>query len=142
LLSRFWALCGSGVAGLSRKLLTRSESRPLHSKFSIFGAANAPSMRDDLSLLEGSLMASPRITLSLTADLFEMWLNPEGRDLLVQKLQALTIENEHFHLGPAPVGELEIAAKAYRDGDRVLEWGKVYLRTDEWDEKYFPHVLK
>ena len=30
----------------------------------------------------------------------------------------------------------------YRQGDRVLEWGKVYLRPDEWDEKYFPHVLK
>jgi hypothetical protein len=88
-------------------------------------------------------MAPPRITLSLAADgLFEMWLNPEGRDLLVQKLQALTIKNEHFHLGPAPIGELEVAAKAYREGDRVLEWGKVYLRTDEWDEKYFPHVLK
>jgi hypothetical protein len=24
----------------------------------------------------------------------------------------------------------------------MLEWGKVYLRTDEWDQKYFPHVLK
>jgi hypothetical protein len=88
-------------------------------------------------------MAPPRITLSLAADgLFEMWLNPEGRDLLVQKLQALTIKNEHFHLGPAPVGELEVTTKAYREGDRVLEWGKVYLRTDEWDEKYFPHVPK
>ena len=88
-------------------------------------------------------MAPPRITLSLAADsLFEMWLNLEGRDLLVQKLQALTIENEHFHLGPAPVGELEVATKAYREGDGVLEWGKVYLRTDEWDEKHFPHVLK
>jgi hypothetical protein len=42
-------------------------------------------------------MAPPRITLSLAADgLFEMWLNPDGRDLLVQKPQALTIENEHF----------------------------------------------
>jgi hypothetical protein len=93
--------------------------------------------------LEGNLMAPPRITLSLAADgLFEMWLNPEGRDRLVQELQALTIEHEHFHLGPAPLGELEVATKAYREGDRVLEWGKVYLRADEWDEKYFPHVLK
>jgi hypothetical protein len=91
----------------------------------------------------GNLMAPPRITLSLTADgLFEMWLNPEGRDRLVQKLQALTIENEHFHLGPATFGELEVATKAYSEGDRVLEWGKVYFRIDEWDEKYFPHVLK
>jgi len=88
-------------------------------------------------------MAPPRITFSLAADgTFEMWLNPEGRDLLVQKLQALTIENEHFHIGPAHVGELEVATKAYREDDRVLEWGKVYLRNDEWDEKYFPHVLK
>jgi hypothetical protein len=87
-------------------------------------------------------MAPPRITLSLTADgLFEMWLNPERRDLLVQRLQALTIENEHCHLSPAPFAELEVATKAYREGDRVLEWGKVYFRTDEWDEKYFPHVV-
>ncbi|MBR1219352.1 hypothetical protein JQ557_15220 [Bradyrhizobium sp. U87765 SZCCT0131] len=88
-------------------------------------------------------MASPRITLNLDADgFFEMWLNPEGRDLLVRNLQSLTTESEHFHLGPAPFGELEVATKAYRENDRVIEWGKVYLRTDEWDEKYFPHVLK
>jgi hypothetical protein len=88
-------------------------------------------------------MAQPRITLSVTADgLFEMHLNPEGRDLLVQELRALTATNEHFHIGPAPYGELEVASKAYREGDRVLEYGKVYLRLDEWDEKYFPHVLK
>jgi hypothetical protein len=92
---------------------------------------------------EGNAMAPPRITINVTAGgEFEMWLNLEGRDLLVQELQALTIKNEHFHIGPAPIGDLEVANKAYHEGDRVLEWGKVYLRTDEWDEKYFPHVLK
>ena len=60
----------------------------------------------------------------------------------MRELQALTTANEHFHIGPVSFGELEVASKAYREGDRVLEWGKVYLRLDEWDEKYFPHVLK
>ncbi len=71
-----------------------------------------------------------------------MWLNPEGRDLLVKELQAMTEANEHFHFGPAPVGEVEVCTTAYRSDDKVLEWGKVYFRLDEWDQKHFSHVLK
>ena len=31
---------------------------------------------------------------------FEIWLNPEGRDVLVKELQGLSETNDHFHLGP------------------------------------------
>jgi hypothetical protein len=40
-----------------------------------------------------------RITLNLTADGgLEIWLNPEGRDVLVKELQGLSERNDHFSL--------------------------------------------
>jgi hypothetical protein len=84
----------------------------------------------------------PRITLNLTTSgELEIWLNEAGRNLLVQKLQALGESNDHFHLAPAGMGEVEVSTRAYQSGDRVIEWGKVLFRTDEWDRRYFPHVL-
>jgi hypothetical protein len=39
----------------------------------------------------------PRITVSLNAEgEFEIYINEEGRDLLVQELQRLDKGNEHF----------------------------------------------
>jgi len=55
-------------------------------------------------------------------------------------LQSLNEKNEHFHISPA--GELEVASVPYVTGDEVIEYGKVLFRLDEWDEKYFPHVLE
>ena len=84
----------------------------------------------------------PRITVNLTAaGDFEIWLNPAGRDLLVRELQRLNEKNEHFHLGPASIGEVEVSSVPYRSDDKVLEFGKVLFRTDDWDQIYFPHVL-
>lgn len=85
----------------------------------------------------------PRITINLTADgEFEIWLNPEGRDLLVRELQRLNEKNEHFHLMPKDVtGEVTVSSRPYRPTDKVLEWGKVLFRTDAWDRKHFPHVM-
>jgi len=42
---------------------------------------------------------APRITLNLTADgELEIWLNPEGRDLLVKELQGdLRLISGHAH---------------------------------------------
>ena len=85
----------------------------------------------------------PRITFNLTAGgEFEIWMNPEGRDLLIRELQALSEKNDHFHLGPESFGEVEISCRPYRSDDKVLEYGKVLFRTDEWDRQYFPHVLE
>jgi hypothetical protein len=43
---------------------------------------------------------APHITLNLTTGgELEISLNEQGRDLLVQELQALSELSEHFHLG-------------------------------------------
>jgi len=34
---------------------------------------------------------------------FEIWLNEEGRDLLVREQQALDQTNDHFHMMPSDV---------------------------------------
>jgi hypothetical protein len=50
-----------------------------------------------------------RITVNLNAKgEFEIWLNPEGRDVLVKELQGLSETNDHFHLGPRPIGEVQV----------------------------------
>lgn len=49
----------------------------------------------------------PRITMSLTSDgNLEIFLNEEGRNLLVRELQALNEEHEHFHLAPEHFAEI------------------------------------
>ncbi len=86
---------------------------------------------------------TPRITIDLNAGgELEIWLNEQGRDLLVQKLQKLSEKNDHFHLAPRAMGEIEVCSRPYRPDDKVLEWGKVLFRTDGWDKQYFPHVLE
>jgi hypothetical protein len=85
---------------------------------------------------------APRITLNLTADgELEIWLNPKGRDLLVKELQGLSEGNDHFHFGPSPSGEVEVSSPAYRSNDKLLEYGKVLFRPDEWDVEHYPHVM-
>jgi hypothetical protein len=83
-----------------------------------------------------------RITINLTATgELEIWLNEEGRDVLVRELQHLSEKSDHFHFGPVGVGEVEVSSQPYRSNDQMLECGKVYFRTDAWDREYFPHVL-
>lgn len=85
----------------------------------------------------------PRITVDINAEgELEIWVNEAGRDLLVRELRHLSEDSDHFHLGPEDLdGEVPVQTRAYREGDRVIEWGKVMLRPDEWDARYFPHVL-
>ena len=86
----------------------------------------------------------PRITINQNKDgELEIWMNEAGRDLLVRELQHLSERSDHFHLGPEEFdGEVPVQTRAYREGDKVLEWGKVMFRPDEWDAQYFPHVLE
>jgi hypothetical protein len=86
----------------------------------------------------------PRITISTTeTGELEIWLNEAGRDLLVKELQHLSEKSDHFHLGPEELGgEVPVQSRAYREGDRVVDWGKVLFRPDHWDRQYFPHVLQ
>jgi hypothetical protein len=77
-----------------------------------------------------------RITMNLNAKgELEIWLNPEGRDVLVKELkelQGLTETNDHFHLGPRTFGEVEVSNRPYRSDDKLLEYGKILFRTDAW----------
>jgi hypothetical protein len=83
-----------------------------------------------------------RITVNMNkAGELEIWLNEEGRDLLVRELQQLSQKNDHFHIMPEPMGDVGVSGRAYRDDDTLIEWGKAMFRPDEWDAIYFPHVL-
>ena len=86
----------------------------------------------------------PRITISTTeTGELEIWINEVGRDLLVKELQHLSATSDHFYFSPEELdGEVPVQSRPYREGDRVLEWGKVLFRPDEWDRKYYPHVLE
>lgn len=100
----------------------------------------------DIAVFERSSMPA-RITINTTKDgTFELWLNKEGRDLLVQELLRLNEDHEHLHLAPrlkdaAQMGDIDVCSIPYGKDDTVYEWGKIYLRTDEWDREHFPHVL-
>ena len=62
--------------------------------------------------------------------------------MLVKELQHLSERSDHFHFGPEDLdGEVPVQNRAYRESDQIIEWGKVMLRPDEWDQKYYPHVL-
>ena len=83
-----------------------------------------------------------RITVNLNAEgELEIWLNPEGRDVLVKELQGLSETNDHFHLGPKTFGEVQVSNRPYRSDDKLLEYGKILFRTDASDAEYFPQVL-
>jgi hypothetical protein len=85
---------------------------------------------------------SPRITISRNEQELIIWINRAGRDLLVRELQGLSERNDHFHFMPEEMdGEVPVRNRPYQDGDEIIEWGKVMFRPDEWDARYFPHVL-
>jgi hypothetical protein len=83
-----------------------------------------------------------RITVNLSAEgEFQIWLNPEGREVLIKALQGLSETSDHFHLGPSGFAEVAVSNRPYRSSDKLLEYGKILFRTDAWDAQYFPHVL-
>ena len=83
-----------------------------------------------------------RITISMSDDgEFEIRVNEAGRDQLIEELRRLSLTNDHFHLGPEDMAEVELSSRRYRDTDVLVDWGKISFRPDEWDAQYFPHVL-
>ncbi len=85
---------------------------------------------------------APRITMSLKPEgEFEIYLNEEGRDLLIRKLQSLSERNDHFHLAAWYPAEVELGQIAYRPSDKIIDAAKILFRTDEWDRRHYPHVL-
>ncbi len=84
----------------------------------------------------------PRVTIVMNNGTLEILLNEEGRDLLVRELTSLSKKRDHFHLQPhGQFDEVPLQVKPYREGDQVIEYGKILLRPDDWDAQYFPHVL-
>ena len=84
----------------------------------------------------------PRITINRVDGELQIWVNPEGRDLLVRELQHLSKKSDHFHFMPEDMdGEVPVRNRAYKPGAEVIEWGKVLFRPDDWDARYYPHVL-
>jgi len=84
----------------------------------------------------------PRITISLTeSGSLEILLNEAGRDQFVRELQKLNEKHEHFHFDPDGSGEIKVRSRAYGPDDRILAYGKVLFRTDDWDRQHFPHVI-
>lgn len=92
---------------------------------------------------QGDENVAPRITMNTTpGGELEIWLNKEGRDLLVRELTGLSETSDHFHLGTFEGAEIAIGARAYRPTDTILHVGKVLFRPDEWDRTHFPHVME
>ncbi len=84
----------------------------------------------------------PRITISVNADgLLEIFLNEAGREKLVQELQKLDRRHDHFHLMVHEGAEVELKSKPYDRSDKIIEYGKILFRPDEWDREHFPHLF-
>jgi len=88
-------------------------------------------------------MSFPRLTISRSnAGEVQVLMNPEARDRLIQLLQKLSPSNDHFHLQAVEDNNLlQLSEIPYREDDEVFSAVKVLLRLDEWDRKYFPHVM-
>ena len=94
-------------------------------------------------------MAKPRITFALrkseSDELGELqiYLNPEGRDLLVKELSGLTERWDHVHLQDENwTIEIPLQTRAYvPEQEEIIDSVKILFRPDEWDAEHFPHVL-
>jgi hypothetical protein len=94
-------------------------------------------------------MAKSRITFVINKDdkgdpvEILLYLNPEGRDQLVQELQHLSEQSDHFHMMPDElIAEVPIGAIPYVAREIIPDHVKVMFRADDWDRQYFPHVMK
>lgn len=82
---------------------------------------------------------SPRITIYMSErGELEIWLNEQGRDLLVRELRALSEQSDHFHLGTFDGAEIKMSDRAYRPTDKIVHSAKVCFRPDDWDRHGLP----
>lgn len=95
------------------------------------------------------MMAKPRITLEVSekggaSGVVQLFINKEGRDLLLKELAALSEDNDHFHLFALDWGESEgsLSLKPYKDGAATAGHFKVMFRADDWDRKYYPKLFE
>jgi hypothetical protein len=90
----------------------------------------------------------PRITVTVDRSdngepvAVEIYVNPAGRDHLMEQLAALDSSHEHFHMFSRAWGSDELGQNAYDPQKPVVHHLKVLFRLDEWDQEFFPHVMK
>lgn len=70
-----------------------------------------------------------------------VYLNPEGVEQLISDLQNLSEKRDHFHLFSEDWGGDDLSTEKYDAKATTVKHLKVMFRLDEWDEKYFPHVM-
>jgi hypothetical protein len=95
------------------------------------------------------MVGKPRITVAVVKDAegvgeLRLYLNPEGRDLLVDELKQLNEKSDHLHLQAEEwTIELPLQTAVYvPHEEELVDNVKVLLRLDPWDEEYFPHVMR
>ncbi len=94
-------------------------------------------------------MAKARITFALeTTETGEpgellIYLNPEGRDLLVKELAHLDERWDHVHLQDEKwTIDVLLQTRAYvPDREVIIDCVKILFRPEEWDQEYYPHVM-
>lgn len=86
-------------------------------------------------------MAQPRITITISDGELRVYINPDGRDLLVKELQHLSENSDHFHLGAWEGAEVELRSCPYDSKETLIEAVKILFRPDDWDNQYCPHVM-
>ena len=87
------------------------------------------------------MAGTPRITIAMNEGELNLYVNEEGRDLLVKELANLNRQSDHAHFGSWEGAEVELRSIPYHAGDEIVHAAKISLRPDDWDEQYFPHVL-
>lgn len=96
------------------------------------------------------MMAKPRITFTMQRSEngrpseLQVYVNPEGRDLLVKELTQLDERWDHAHLQDEKwTTDVPLQTRAYvPEREEIIDCVKILFRTDEWDAEHFPHVLK
>ena len=92
-------------------------------------------------------MSKPRITFAVCdgGQEVRIYLNEEGRLLLIEELAHISERSDHFHMHPEnePNPEVPMCTIAYVPDEETVPYHvKVMLRPDAWDTEYFPHVMK
>lgn len=85
----------------------------------------------------------PRITLVRTNEGgIELLFNEAGKALIISKIGQLGETNDHLHMSTdGGYADIELSDIPYSPTDQVIGEIKLLFRTDDWDRKYFPHVL-
>src|SRR5262245_24821984 len=89
----------------------------------------------------------PRMTVQISGDKpgsreVKIYFNPQARERFVAELMKLDRSDDHFHVfNFEECGGLRMSEIPYSPDDEVIPALKVLLRYDDWDEKYFPHMM-